>query len=104
VLAQLPYLSTHFDNPSSAHGYGQPAPNAVDAARRRLAVVIGADPDEVTFTGSGSERNVLAIRGAILAELGPGRCRRPGPRRASVGPSASHVRPPRSGVSTRRTW
>jgi cysteine desulfurase len=68
VLAELePYLSTHFGNPSSGHAYGRTTRHAVELARRRTADLIGAQPDEVTFTGSGSESNVLAIRGAALA-------------------------------------
>ncbi|MFE0427016.1 cysteine desulfurase family protein, partial [Streptomyces sp. NPDC058953] len=36
-------------------------------ARARVAALVGARPDEIVFTGSGSEANLLALRGAVLA-------------------------------------
>ncbi len=67
VEAMLPYLTTHFGNPSSAHAYAAAPKNALDAARTSVAELIGAVPDELVFTGSGSEADALAIRGAVLA-------------------------------------
>jgi cysteine desulfurase len=62
-----PYLTVHFGNPSSAHGYGSSPAAALRTARRQVAGLIGADPDGIVFTGSGSEANNLAIRGTVLA-------------------------------------
>jgi cysteine desulfurase len=73
VEAMLPYLSTHFGNPSSGHGYGTTPAEAVAAARHQVARLIGAQPEEIVFTSSGSEADNLAIRGAMLAHP-----RRPG--------------------------
>jgi cysteine desulfurase len=67
VEAMLPYLSTHFGNPSSSHAYGHMAHQAVDAARRQVAGLLGCSPEEITFTGGGSESDNLAIRGIALA-------------------------------------
>ena len=67
VDAMLPYLTTHFGNPSSGHGYATAARRGVAAAREQLAGLINARPDEIVFTGSGSEADALAIRGAVLA-------------------------------------
>jgi len=67
VEAMLPYLTTHFGNPSSAHAYAAAPRHALDAARQLVAGVIGARPEEIVFTGSGSEADALAIRGAVLA-------------------------------------
>jgi len=67
VEAMLPYLSTHFGNPSSSHFYGQTTHHAVDSARRQVAQLLGCTPAEITFTGGGSESDNLAIRGAALA-------------------------------------
>jgi cysteine desulfurase len=64
--AMLPYLADHFGNPSSTHAYGKEAHAAVDTARARLAGLLGAHPDEVVFTGGGSEASNHAIKGAIL--------------------------------------
>jgi len=67
VEAMLPYLSTHFGNPSSTHGYGRTAHDAVDMARMQVAQLLGANPDEIIFTGGGSEGDNLAIQGVALA-------------------------------------
>jgi cysteine desulfurase len=52
--AMLPYLGEQFGNPSSAHEYGRQAHSAVDKARAQLGGLIGAEPDEIVFTGGGS--------------------------------------------------
>jgi len=67
VEAMLPYLSTHFGNPSSSHSYGYVAHHAVDSARAQVARLLGCTPMEITFTGGGSESDNLAIRGIALA-------------------------------------
>jgi cysteine desulfurase len=66
VEAMLPYLTTHFGNPSSTHQYGTTPADAVAQARERVARLLGARAEEIVFTGSGSEANNLAIRGAVL--------------------------------------
>lgn len=66
--AILPYLADHFGNPSSAHTYGKEAHAAVEVARRQLADLIGAQPDEVIFTGGGSEASNHAIKGTVLRQ------------------------------------
>jgi cysteine desulfurase len=66
--ALRPYLSTFFGNPSSSHPYGQPAHDAIRSARAQVARLAGTDPETIVFTGSGSEANLLAIRGAALAQ------------------------------------
>jgi len=67
VDAMLPYLTTHFGNPSSAHAYAAAPRQALDAARQLVAGVVCARAEEIVFTGSGSEADALAIRGAVLA-------------------------------------
>ncbi|HEY6470147.1 MAG TPA: cysteine desulfurase family protein [Candidatus Dormibacteraeota bacterium] len=61
----LPYLTTTQGNPSSVHATGRAARAAVDAARDRLAAVLGATQREIVFTGSGTESDNLAIRGVL---------------------------------------
>jgi cysteine desulfurase len=63
--AMLPYLRGEFGNPSSAHGLGSRAHEAVEAARAEVAALIGAAPDEIVFTGGGTEASNIAIRGAV---------------------------------------
>src|SRR3954451_18086791 len=62
-----PYLRNHFGNPSSDHEYGYRTRTAVQTAREQLASLLGAAPDEVVFTGGGSEANNLAIKGVAYA-------------------------------------
>jgi cysteine desulfurase len=63
--AMLPYLRSEFGNPSSAHGFGSRAHDAVEAARAEVAALIGAAPDEIIFTSGGTEASNIAIRGAV---------------------------------------
>src|SRR5436309_11958909 len=70
IEAMLPYLQQHFGNPSSTHVYGKMAHGAVDRARQQLAELIGAQPDEVVFTGGGTEASNHAIKGAVFAKFG----------------------------------
>ncbi len=72
VEAMLPYLASHFGNPSSSHHYGHIAHEAVDTARTRVAGLLGCSPAEITFTAGGSESDNLAIRGAALASRARG--------------------------------
>jgi cysteine sulfinate desulfinase/cysteine desulfurase-like protein len=52
-------------NPSSIHRPGTRARDAVEAARRRLAGVLGCTARRIVFTGSGTEANNLALRGIL---------------------------------------
>jgi cysteine desulfurase len=69
--AMLPYLSAQFGNSSSRHEYGRAARRAIDDARSRVAMAVGAHPTEVIFTSGGSEANNLFIKGAAAC-LKPG--------------------------------
>ncbi len=63
VDAMLPFLRTHFGNPSSGHAYGAEPRRAVAQAREGVAALLGAHPEEIVFTSGGIEANNLAIRG-----------------------------------------
>jgi cysteine desulfurase len=67
--AMLPYLRDHFGNPSSTHAFGRTTHEAVDQARRQVADLLGAQPDEIVFTGGGSEASNQAIKGVVFAKL-----------------------------------
>lgn len=75
--AMLPFLTDGFANPSSAHGPGMRAKEAVGEARARVAALVGAKAQEVVFTASATEANHLAILGALrrAAEKSPERRR-----------------------------
>jgi cysteine desulfurase len=66
-------LTENFGNPSSVHGFGQRARAAVDHARREVAALINARPNEIIFTSGGTEANNLAIRGICDASAAHGR-------------------------------
>src|SRR5215469_15718272 len=63
--AMLPYLKEGFGNPSSSHATGQRAHDAVARAREQVASLLGAQADEIIFTGCGSEANNLALKGVF---------------------------------------
>jgi cysteine desulfurase len=67
--AMLPYLREEFGNPSSSHVLGRRAHEAVDHARRQVADLLGSQPDEIVFTGGGSEASNYALKGAVFAKL-----------------------------------
>ncbi|MCK9469710.1 MAG: cysteine desulfurase [Porticoccaceae bacterium] len=69
----LPYLATHYGNPSSDHVAGRQARAAVDVARAEVAALIGAEPAEIIFTGCATEANNLALLGAAWAAQPGGR-------------------------------
>jgi len=71
--AMLPYLESHFGNPSSTHHYGHVAHEAVDKARQQVAGLLRCTPGELIFTGGGSESDNLAIRGVALARQAEGK-------------------------------
>src|SRR5687767_2974678 len=72
VEAMLPYLMEKFGNASSVHFFGQEARAAVDRARREVAALIHARPNEIVFVSGGTEANNLAIRGLLDARFGAG--------------------------------
>lgn len=65
--AAMPYWTTYFGNASSAHQYAAEPRRAMSEAREKVAALIGAAPGEIVFTASGSEADLLALRGAVLA-------------------------------------
>ncbi|WBL36244.1 cysteine desulfurase family protein [Tepidiforma flava] len=73
VEAMLPFLTTHWGNPSSIYLEGQQARQALDAARKTVADLLGASPREIVFTSGGTESDNAAIRGAAFAQRARGR-------------------------------
>jgi cysteine desulfurase len=66
VEAMLPYLQEQFGNPLSLHSFGEGPREAVEEARVKVADLIGAKPNEIYFTASGSEANNMAVKGIAL--------------------------------------
>ena len=69
----LPYLRENFGNPSSIHSFGQMAKKGLEEARERVSFLIGARPEEIVFTGSGTEASNLAIKGVAHSRRKQGR-------------------------------
>ena len=68
VLKEMqPYFTKNFGNPGSLHNAGLKAKKAIDNARAKIAGIIGAKPEEIIFTGSGTESINLAIKGVARA-------------------------------------
>lgn len=53
----------YYGNPGSTHIAGKSSANIVDTARSYVAMAIGAEPENIVFTGSATEANNMAIRG-----------------------------------------
>jgi cysteine desulfurase len=71
--AMMPYLGDVFGNPSSLHDWGDGAREAIETARDQVAGLIGANAEEIIFTGSGTEANNLAVKGLALAQQAKGK-------------------------------
>jgi cysteine desulfurase len=67
LAAMLPYFAEQYGNPSSIHGFGREARDAVDAAREEIARFLGVTPEEIVFTSGGTESDNLAIKGVAHA-------------------------------------
>lgn len=65
--AMLPYWTEAYGNPSSTHEFGRSASRGVENARSTVAELMNAQPDEIVFTGCGSESDNLALRGVMWA-------------------------------------
>lgn len=61
--AMEPYWTDHFGNSSSGHTIGQDAARVIESARQNIADMLNAGPEEIVFTGSGSEADNMAIKG-----------------------------------------
>ena len=66
-----PFLAEHFGNPSSDHVLGRACSEAISDAREQLAALIGAEADDIVYTGGGTESNNLALKGLFLSADSP---------------------------------
>ena len=73
VDAMIPAFTTYYGNPSSLHEYAREAGKLADEARAKVAAVIGAKPEEIVFTGGGSESDNMVLRGAAAANRKKGK-------------------------------
>lgn len=70
LQAMLPFLTEQHGNATSRHSFGRAARHAIEQAREQVADTVGAHPSQVTFTGSGTEADNLAICGISAGQPG----------------------------------
>ena len=63
--AMLPWLKEGYGNPSSIYEKGRQAGHAIEDARKKMAEALGAQPQEIYFTGCGSEADNWALKGVM---------------------------------------
>lgn len=66
-------MTEKFGNASSVHSFGREAKRMVNGARDRLAASLGCRPEELVFTGGGTESDNLALFGTIQAQKSRGK-------------------------------
>ena len=96
VAAMLPFLADHPGNPSGGHAAARAAKTALEEARETVAEVLGARPDEVVFTGGGTEADNLAVKGGARAARRARRPRRRGHHRVRAQGRAGRRAPARA--------
>lgn len=70
--AMQPYFHEKYGNPSSIHSMGEQAQDAVEAARAKVALLVGCSSDDVVFTAGGTEADNHAIKGVAFASRDKG--------------------------------
>ena len=63
--AMLPYLTQHYGNPSSPHRQGRETRRTIETARRTVADLLNASPDEIIFTSGATESDNMALAGSV---------------------------------------
>ncbi len=71
--AMKPYFSEKFGNPSSLHSFGRESREGMESIRKEIASFIGARPNEIIFTGVGTEADNLAIMGVAFSNQDKGK-------------------------------
>jgi len=71
VKEMLPYFDVQYGNPSSIHQFGRKAKNAIQKARKQVAALVGAEPNEILFTSGGTESNNTILDGVLKSSGEP---------------------------------
>ncbi len=71
--AMLPYFTEYYGNPSAIYTFAEEGRRAVDKARRTMAELIHAKPEEIYFTGGGSESDNWALKATAEAYASKGK-------------------------------
>jgi len=70
--AMMPYLTQEYGNASSLYSIGRKSKRAIEHAREQVANLINCKPNEIYFTGSGSESDNTALKGFACANRNKG--------------------------------
>jgi cysteine desulfurase len=70
--AMAPFANDRFGNSSGVHEVSRRAKNALEEARERIALLLGATPMEIVFTSGGTEADNLALKGPTMGDPGRG--------------------------------
>ena len=73
AAAMEPYIREVFGNPSNIHSFGRECSEGMAVAREQVAAFLGASPDEIFFTGGGSESDNWAVKGTAHARADRGK-------------------------------
>ncbi len=65
IEEMMPYLRDKYGNPSSMHTFGGQVGKQLTQARKRVAALLGCEPDEILFTSCGTESDNTAIKGVL---------------------------------------
>ena len=69
----LPFFRQTYSNPSAIYGFAEESKKAITKARTQAAELIGSKPEEIYFTGGGSESDNWALKAAFEAYAGKGK-------------------------------
>ncbi len=69
----MPFLTTQYGNPSTLYTLGHSSHDAVEEARKEVALLMNAQPEEIFFTGCGSESDNMALRGWLHSPQNKGK-------------------------------
>ncbi len=72
VEAMAPYFTQSFGNPSSIYSFSEGNRKAIAGARKQVAAVLGSSPEEIYFTGSGTEADNWALKGIAFKNSSKG--------------------------------
>lgn len=61
IDAMVPFMRTHYGNPSSVHSHGREVRSAIEKSRKKVAELLNASPSEIFFTSGGTEADNTAI-------------------------------------------
>ncbi|QQL44925.1 cysteine desulfurase family protein [Sulfuriroseicoccus oceanibius] len=91
VDAMLPFLTKHYANPSVAYDFAAPVREAMEKAHVQVAELINASPEEIIFTGCGTEADNSAIASALALQPSRKKVVVGATEHSAIGKAAAHI-------------